>query len=198
MGGGPLFILDLAACALLAAAAACKARDYGVHVTGSMVLACLAGLSMPLLRDGLLGVVAFSLDRGAYPASAVSGGLVGLVAAWAFRRGQSVFNRIDGLALALAAAVSAVKGQEAGLGPAGCLVLALASALAGGLIRDAALGDSARAVEEPLYVTAAVFGALLALALTIYGLGRPWQCALAGAALTVALRFLKERRSGNP
>ncbi|MDR2054419.1 MAG: TRIC cation channel family protein [Desulfovibrio sp.] len=196
MGGGPLFILDMAACALLAAAAACRGRTYGGHVTGAMVLACLSGLSLPLLRDGLLGEVAFSLDRSGYLAAAVSGGFVGIAAARFLRRWPACFYWLDSAGLALAAGISASKAGSARLGLTGCLVLGVLSALVGGLVRDMALGDAARAVGEPMYATAAVFGVLLTLALTAYGLGRPWQCALAGAALIVALRFLRDRRGG--
>lgn len=196
MGGGPLFILDMAACALLAAAAACRGRTYGGHITGAMVLACLSGLSLPLVRDGLLGEVAFSLDRGGYLAAAVIGGFMGIAAARLSQRWPACFYWLDSFGLASAAGVSASKAGSAGLGLTGCLELGVLSALAGSLARDMALSDTARAVGEPLYATAAVFGVLLTLALTAYGIGRPWQCALAGAALIVALRFLRSRRGG--
>lgn len=196
MGGGPLFILDTAACALAAAAAACRCRAYGGHITGAMVLACLSGLSLPLLRDGLLGEVAFSLDRGGYLAAAVAGGFMGVAAARLSQRWPACFYWLDSAGLALAAGVSASKAGGAGLGLSGCLVLGVLSSLVGGLVRDMALGDTARATGEPLYATAAVFGVLLTLALTAYGIGRPWQCALSGAALIVALRFLRGRRGG--
>ncbi|MDR3358835.1 MAG: TRIC cation channel family protein [Desulfovibrio sp.] len=197
MGGGPLFILDLAACALLAAAAACRGRTYGGHITGAMVLACLSGLSLPLLRDGLLGEAAFSLDRGGYLAAAVAGGFTGIAAARLSRRWAACFYWFDSAGLGLAAGASASKAGGAGLGLTGCLVLGVLSALVGGLVRDMALSDTARAVGEPLYATAAVFGVLLTLALAAYGMGRPWQCALAGAALVAALRFLRGRRRGS-
>ncbi|MDR1659151.1 MAG: TRIC cation channel family protein [Desulfovibrio sp.] len=196
MGGGPLFILDMGACALLAAAAACRGRTYGSHITGAMVLACLSGLSLPLLRDGLLGEVAFSLDRGGYLAAVVAGGFTGIALARLLRRWPACFYWLDSSGLALAAGVSASKAGGAGFGLTGCLVLGVLSALVGGLVRDMALSDTARAVGEPLYATAAVFGVLLTLTLTIYGIGRPWQCALAGAALIVALRFLRGRHGG--
>jgi uncharacterized membrane protein YeiH len=196
MGGGPLFLLDAAACMLLAAAAACRCRAYGNHVTGAMVLACLAGLSLPLLRDSLLGVGAFALDRGAYLACVVAGGLAGIAAARLSLRFFGLFYWLDSLGLALASAVSVIKGADAGFGLSGCLVLGVLSGLAGGIVRDVALGDTARAIEEPLYATAAVLGVLLALALTLYGFCRPWQCALAGAALTLVLRYFRQRRAG--
>ncbi|MDR2573421.1 MAG: TRIC cation channel family protein [Desulfovibrio sp.] len=195
MGGGPLFILDMAACALLAAAAACLGRVRGGHVSGAAVLGCLAGLSLPLLRECLLGMSAYALDSTPHLAAAVFGSLAGLAAARLSMRFRGVFYWLDTFGLALAAPVSAVKGAEAGFGLTGALLLGLLSGLAGSLARDMALGDTARAVEEPLYATAAVLGILPAQALLLYGLCRPWQAALAGAAVIALLRFSR-RRSG--
>jgi uncharacterized membrane protein YeiH len=196
MDVGPLLLADVTACAMLAAAAACRGRTYGNHVTGSMVLACLAGLSLPLLRENLLGQIACTLERGIYPVAAILGGGIGLTAASLSLRRPGCFYWLDSVGLALAATVSTAKVAEAGSGLFGCMAIGVFSALAGSLARDMALGDTARAIEEPLYATAAFLGMLLTLGLLAYGLGKPWQCALAGAALIIALRFLRRRRDG--
>ena len=189
-----LYVLDLAASFMLAAAASCRARSGGAHFSGAAVLACLAGLAAPLLRESLLGHPVLALNRGDYLAISVVGGLVGVVAARA-RHSWRAFYWLDSLGLALASGVAAVAGFFSGLGVTGCLVLGVLSALAGGVVRDVALGDSARFVEEDLYATAAALGAMLALAVLMYGGTAPWLCALAGCGLVLVLRGLRLRRS---
>lgn len=194
-GLAPIFILDLAAGVLLAAAASCRSRACGNHVTGAAVLGCLAGLAAPLLRDCLLGLGALPLNRGEYLAAAVLGALAGALLGNLSGRAGRFFYWLDSLGLALAACVGTSRGLAFGLGLSGCLLLGVLAGLAGGLVRDMALGDVARAVEESLYATAAALGALLTLALLLYVPLPDWQSVLAGAALVLLLR-LPPRRAG--
>ena len=98
------------------------------------------------------------------------------------------------LGLGLAAGVATVAGLYSGLGVTGCLILGVLTALTGGFVRDVALGDMARLVEDYLYATAAALGAMLALATLMYGKMPPWQCALAGCGLVLVLRALRLRK----
>ena len=188
-----LYVFDLAASFMLAAAASCRARSGGSHFSGAAVLACLVGLAAPLLREGLLGHPLLALNRGDYLAAALVGGLAGiLVGRW--RRSWLVFYWLDSLGLGLAAGVATVAGLYSGLGVTGCLILGVLTALTGGFVRDVALGDTARLVEDYLYATAAALGAMLALATLMYGQMPPWQCALAGCGLVLVLRALRLRK----
>ncbi len=178
---------------MLAAAASCRARNGGAHFSGAAVLACLAGLAAPLLRDALLGHPVLALNRGDYLAAAVAGAVAGTLAA---RLGHAwrAFYWLDSLGLGLAAGVGGVRGAVFGLGVVGCLVLGVLTALAGGLVRDVALGDTARLVEEDSYATAAALGVMLALVALLYG-GMPlWACVLACCGLVLVLRSLRLRK----
>ena len=188
-----LYVLDLAASFMLAAAASCRARSGGAHFSGAAVLACLAGLAAPLLRESLLGHPVLALNRGDYLAISVVGSLLGMLAGRS-RHSWRAFYWLDSLGLSLTAAVAAVAGFFSGLGVTGCLILGVVSALAGGVVRDVALGDSARFVEEDLYATAAALGAMLTLTVLMYGGAAPWQSALAGCGLVLVLRGLRLRR----
>ena len=188
-----LYVFDLATSFMLAAAASCRARNGGAHFSGAAVLACLAGLAAPLLRDALLGHPVLALNRGDYLAAAVAGAVAGTLAA---RLGHAwrAFYWLDSMGLGLAAGVGGVRGAVFGLGVVGCLVLGVLSALAGGLVRDVALGDTARLVEEDSYATAAALGVMLALVALLYG-GMPlWMCALACCGLVLVLRALRLRK----
>ena len=64
-------------------------------------------------------------------------------------------------------------------------------ALSGGLVRDVALGDTARLVEEDSYATAAALGVMLALVALLYGGMSLWLSALACCGLVLVLRALR-------
>ena len=76
----------------------------------------------------------------------------------------------------------------------GCLILGVLVALSGGLLRDVALGDTARLVEEDSYATAAALGVMLALVALLYGGMSLWLSALACCGLVLVLRALRLRR----
>ena len=187
----PLFVLDLAASFVLAAAASCRARSTGAHFSGAAVLACLAGMAAPLVRDGLLGYAAFTLNQGEYLAACVCGGLAGILIGQGSHAWRS-FYWMDALGLALGAGIGTVKGVMAGLGPTGSIIVGVLGGLVGGLARDLCLGDMARAIEEDMYATAAAFGGMLALALLLFTNFAQWQSALCGAVLVLALRGMKK------
>lgn len=197
---------DLAAAFLLAAAASCRARLFGGHVSGAAVLGCLCGLAGPLLRECLGGGSgAELLASGAFLGAVVAGALAGAGLAGLRRQGAGLFFWLDSLGLALAACLGAMRGLTLGLGAAGALVLGLLAGLVPGLLRDMALGDTARAVEESWYATAAALGGMLTI-----GLARlPWRpsgwapsgaqweyaCIACGVLLAAALRFWRGRRN---
>jgi uncharacterized membrane protein YeiH len=196
-----LYLLDMAACAALAAAASCKARMCGNHFTGSAVLGCLSGMVVPLVRDGALGFPAAALNRDGYFACAVSGALAGAlitvvsprVVPWLAQREWQFFFVLDALGLALATGVGTVAGLVCNLTVTGSVLLGVLSGLAGGILRDVILGEPARAIEEDYYATAAVMGAVLTVALFLYARCSDWQAALTGAAFTALLRLLRRR-----
>lgn len=187
----PLFVLDLAASFLLAAAASCRARSTGAHFSGAAVLACLAGMAAPLVRDALLGYAAFTLNQGEYLAACVCGGIAGILIGQS-SRGWLSFFWLDALGLALGAGMGTVKGVMAGLGPTGSILVGVLGGIVGGLARDLCLGDMARVVEEEMYATAAALGGMLTLALMLLTSLAQWQCALGGAVLVLALRGMRK------
>ena len=186
-----LFIVDMAASFVLAAAASCRARSTGAHFSGAAVLACLAGMAAPLARDGLLGSGAITLNQGEYLAACVCGGIVGIIIGQSSRSWMA-FYWLDALGLAFGAGVGTVKGVMAGLGPTGSILVGILGGLVGGIARDLCLGDMARAVEEEMYATAAAFGAMLSLAVMMLTNLDPWQSALFGALLVLVLRGMKK------
>ena len=187
----PLFVLDLAASFVLAAGASCRARSTGAHFSGAAVLACLAGMAAPLVRDGLLGYATITLNQGEYLAVCVCGGIVGILIGQS-SRSWLAFYWLDALGLAMGAGIGTVKGVMAGLGPTGSILVGVLGGLVGGLTRDLCLGDMARAVEEDMYATAAALGGMLAMAILLFTNLAQWQSALCGAVLVLALRGMRK------
>ena len=187
----PLFVLDLAASFVLAAAASCRARSTGAHFSGAAVLACLAGMAAPLVRDGLLGYATITLNQGEYLAVCVCGGIVGILIGQS-SRSWLAFYWLDALGLAMGAGIGTVKGVMAGLGPTGSILVGVLGGLVGGLTRDLCLGDMARAVEEDMYATAAALGGMLAMSILLFTNLAQWQSALCGAVLVLALRGMRK------
>ena len=187
----PLFVLDLAASFVLAAGASCRARSTGAHFSGAAVLACLAGMAAPLVRDGLLGYATITLNQGEYLAVCVCGGIVGILIGQS-SRSWIAFYWLDALGLAMGAGIGTVKGVMAGLGPTGSILVGVLGGLVGGLTRDLCLGDMARAVEEDMYATAAALGGMLAMSILLFTNLSQWQSALCGAVLVLVLRGMRK------
>lgn len=154
-------LCDAAASAMLAACAVYRARQYGHHFTGAMLLGCLAGMVSPVVRDVLLGLpAALALESAALPA-ALLGGLCGMAGARWNARNWPLFRWSDTWSLAAAASLGGAKALLCGGGPVLTVLVGVAAGTAGGLARDVALGDTATAIEQKFYVTAAVLGLII-------------------------------------
>lgn len=162
-------LLDGCACALLAAAAASRARILGAHFTGAAVLGCLCGILGPLLREAFLHGQAGTVPvAGQMPGDALLGTLAGISALYMMRNyATKVFFWLDTASIGLACSVGAIYALQE-LGIAGALCLGLINGLAPGLVRDMALGDPAMLVERDWYATAAALGCVLAIATLVW------------------------------
>lgn len=161
-------LLDGLATALLSAAACCRARSFGAHHTGSLVLGCICGLIGPVLRETVLhGSAGSRMAICAMPDDALLGALAAICAI-AIMRGHTsrLFFWLDGASMGMAGCLSAILSFPE-LGLAGALALGLASGLLPGITRDVALGDIAMAVEKSWYATAAAIGCLLSIGLVL-------------------------------
>lgn len=209
-------LLDGAAAVLLAAAAAWRARGFGAHFTGAVVLGAVCGLVAGIVRESLLhGAAGTRLVLGELPGPALAGALLGALAAagasaLARKRtgeggalgGRGLFFWLDSLGLFLAASLGVFCGLRE-IGATGALALGLLSGLAPGFVRDTALGDTARFVEQSWYATAAALGAMTTILLLILppsfggawplpqGLAWlwPWASIFGGVAVALGLRL---------
>lgn len=168
-------LLDGVACALLAAAATVRARSFGSHITGALVLGCLCGIIGPLLRESFVhGPIGAGFIARELPGEALVGALGGVAALYVLRKSQilqsRLFNWIDGPGIGMATSVGAITALPE-LGVVGALTIGLINGLAPGLVRDMALGDTAMLVDKSWYATAAALGCVASIAMFT------WLCA---------------------
>ncbi|MDE5833623.1 MAG: TRIC cation channel family protein [Desulfovibrio sp.] len=196
-------ILDGVAAALLAATACVRARNFGAHFTGAMVLGCLCGIACGLSREIFLnGSAGARLILPALPGSALAGAIGGALAARILAaKKDRVFFWLDAASLGLATSLGAILALP-GLGVVGAVALALISGLAPSAIRDVCLGDVAMIVDKSWYAAAAALGAVASVAVVIGGLvideiafARMGEyAALFGTGVVVAIRGWKGRK----
>lgn len=180
---------------MLAAASALRARHASCPAAGAVVLGVLCGLIGPLLRTTFAGQPAvLVLDASLYPVSAFGGAVLGAFLGrflWTEGRFYSLLDAA-GLQLLACSGVFVVQNWLA-LSPLGIFLLAAVVAFAPGLLRDAALGDTAALADEPAYATAPLLGILLTvgcLALHTSSLA----ALAAGWGVGVLIRFLVIRQ----
>lgn len=166
-------LLDGVVCALLAAAASVRSRNFGACVAGSVVLGCVCGMSCPLLRELILhGQTGAKLIVAALPGEAFTGAAGALIAMlFAFVKPGRLFFWLDAAGMSTAASLASTLSAPE-LGVAGALVLSLACALVPGLVRDVSIGDTAIMLEKPWYASsAAISGCVSMLVIVLPAFG---------------------------
>lgn len=200
-------LLDGSACALLAAAAACRARGLGAHFTGAAVLGCLCGLIGPLLREAFLhGQTGSGRVASELPDEALVGALGAIAALYILGKlRQRMFFWLDSASIGLAGSVGTMFALPE-LGIVGAICLGMINALAPGLVRDMALGDTALLVDSDWYATAAALGCVATIATFLWlslGWITEWTAAhadetavMAGFMVVICIRAWKGRKDG--
>lgn len=191
-------LLEEAACVLLAASSALRARQNGGQVGGAVMLGLFCGLCLPLMREVSHLSGFFALVEARHIPCALGGALAGgllLSLPGCGRYGHALFFWLDSLSLGLAVCLQCVHLRcGASLDWPYALALGLIFGLVPGLVRDVAVGDTACLLEEDWYAMAAALAAMLCLALLRHGVNVPASVAV-GVALMLALRFWRGRKN---
>lgn len=198
-------LFDGAAVAALAAAAACRARNFGASPAGAVALGCLCGLCGVFLRElALHGAAGAKLALTALPDDALIGAFAAVLTLFFFARfGKELFFWLDAASMGLASSLGALLAFPI-LGLAGGLAVSLLNGLTPGLVRDVALGDAAALVEKEWYAAAAMLGGTVALCICLAPVFLPdlanartgeWA-ALSGAFCVCGVRWIARRKYG--
>jgi uncharacterized membrane protein YeiH len=189
-----LFALDLTGTFVFGLNGALTAlRATRLDVVGVVTLGMLTALGGGVIRDVLIGALPpATFLYWPYFALAVGGALIAFVLnRWLEKLGMAI-TVLDAIGLSVFAVIGASKALEFGLGIAPAVLLGVITAVGGGTIRDALVGQVPTVLRSELYAIPAMVGASITVAaiqFDVYGLG----AALGAAAVCVVIRMLGVR-----
>jgi uncharacterized membrane protein YeiH len=183
-----LAVLDWLGIVVFAVTGALVASRKQMDIVGFALLAVVTGVGGGTLRDLLLGSTPVFWVR--EPASVLTCAAVAAVTFFTAHIPQSRYNWVlwlDAVGLAVFAVVGAETALKGGASPPVACVMGVITATFGGIIRDILGGESPIILRREIYVTAALLGALVLVALL--ALGAPRDAAVvAGLAAAFGLR----------
>jgi uncharacterized membrane protein YeiH len=188
-----LFLLEMAGTAAFATSGALAASRKRMDIFGFSVLALMPAVGGGTVRDLILDRPVFWIDDTSYVAVALVAAIV--VFFTAYRRGsrQRLLVWTDALGLALFAAMGTEISLEAGTGPLVAIMLGVATAVTGGMIRDIICNEIPLVLTKEIYATAAFATGIVFIASDRFGAGRDIALLLATAAgftiRALAIRF---------
>jgi uncharacterized membrane protein YeiH len=159
-----LTALDYAAVAVFGASGALAAAREKHDIITFGFFAAVTGVGGGTLRDLLIGAPVFWVGRPEYVAVC----LAGAVAIWIFGWGQGrerLLLWLDAVGMAAYAVVGALKAVSLGVPPFSAVVMGVLTSSFGGVIRDVLAHKPSVLLRRELYVTPALAGAALFVAL---------------------------------
>jgi uncharacterized membrane protein YeiH len=182
-------VLDWLGIVVFATTGALVASRKQMDVVGFVLLGTATGIGGGTVRDVLLGTLpVFWVGDPTYLVVCVA---VSALAFFVAHVPQSRFRLLlwfDAVGLAVFAVTGAERALLAGAAPSVAVAMGVVTATFGGILRDVLGGESPVILRREVYVTAALAGAALFVALSAGGAAREAALA-AGAAAAAAIRF---------
>ncbi len=189
----PLWI-DLTAVVVGALSGAVFAVRARFDLIGVLAIALVLGLGGGIVRDLLLSIRPVALTSTAYLPTVFAAAAVGFLFASSLHRFRSALVLLDALSLGLFTVVGVEKALLVGLPGASAVLVGVAAATGGGVLRDLLSGRPPEVVRRgPWNAAAALAGSLCFVLIDHLDVVRLWPEA-AAIVLTVALRLLSVYR----
>jgi uncharacterized membrane protein YeiH len=187
----PIFF-DLGAIFCFALTGAWAATHRGYDMVGAFVLAFVTGLGGALIRDSfLLGLEAAVLRDGRYLLVVLAATLIAGATFKLERRFVRLMAVVDALGLGAYAVVGMQKSIIAGLPPGAVLLVGVANAVGGGIMRDVIVRDEPLILKPgQVYALAALGGCLAFLVIVKFYRWEVEQAAWFSIGVTFLLRML--------
>jgi uncharacterized membrane protein YeiH len=180
-------ILDWLGVVAFATTGALVASRKEMDLVGFALLGTVTGVGGGTVRDLLLGVPVFWMDRPAYLITCV---LVSALVFFTAHIPQSRYRLLlwfDAIGLALFAVAGAEKALLAGAAPVIAIAMGVITATFGGMIRDVLGAESPVVLSREIYVTAALLGACAFVGAQSVGVARE-SAAAGGFTLAFLVR----------
>ena len=180
--------LDWFGIVIFAMSGALVASRKEMDIVGFILLGTVTGIGGGTIRDVLLGTPVFWISDPAYLAVCV---IVSAVTFFFAHVPQSRYRLLlwfDALGMALFAVTGAEKALLLGVAPLVAIAMGVITATFGGILRDILGGESPVILRREVYVTAALAGAALFVALSVSGAQRE-VCLASGLLLGAGIRF---------
>lgn len=161
--------LDYAAVAVFAATGAMAAAQRKHDIVTFGFFAAVTGVGGGTMRDLLLDAPVFWVTRPDYLIAC----MLAAVTVWVFGTGQArlkVLLWLDALGMAAYSVVGAAKASALGVPPISAIVMGVLTACFGGIIRDVLADEPSVLLRRELYVSCALVGASVFVALEALGL----------------------------
>jgi uncharacterized membrane protein YeiH len=166
-------LLDYAGVAVFAVSGALAAARRKYDIVTFAFFAAVTGIGGGTVRDLLIGAPVFWVRDPGYVAVCIAAaGAVWAVGVKAWRMPALLW--LDAIGLSAYAVVGAGKAASYGVSPLVAVVMGVLSATFGGIVRDVLAGEPSVLLRKEIYVTAAVAGAGLFVALRLIGMSDPW------------------------
>ena len=182
-------VLDWVGIVVFATTGALVASRKQMDIVGFVLLGCVTGIGGGTIRDTLLGTLpVFWVAQPAYLVTCV---VVSTATFFLHPIPQSRYTVLlwfDAVGMALFAVTGAEKALLAGTAPVIAVALGVITATFGGILRDILGGESPVILRREIYVSAALAGAALFVALSQWGLSRDIGLA-AGLVTGAVIRF---------
>lgn len=180
------FTLDLAGTFVFAATGALAAARKKHDIIAFAFFACVTGVGGGTLRDLLLNVPVFWINNSYYIATC----LIAALLVWLFGNYKFKFDILtwlDAIGIAAFCVVGASKALQHGVSPLNAVIMGVITCVFGGIIRDILANQTNMLLRREIYITAAMLGSVVFVALQYIHFGF-WLSAIIAALCAFVLR----------
>jgi len=152
---------DYAGMAVFAATGALAASRKQLDLIGCLFLACVTAIGGGTLRDLILDVPVFWIERHAYILVSVATAVIVYFSAHLIESRYKLLLWLDAVGLSAYCVFGAWKGLTITGSPVVGVVMGVLTATFGGILRDTLAGEQSVLLRPEIYVTAALAGAIM-------------------------------------
>ncbi|MCB1076425.1 MAG: trimeric intracellular cation channel family protein [Verrucomicrobiae bacterium] len=169
------FFIDISGVVIVAVTGCLAAARKSLDLFGAVLFAVLTGIGGGTLRDLLLDLPVFWIQKPVYVIAAAISGLITFVWMRYSRVPHGTLRTADALALGFYTIIGTEKALQVGAQPVIAAMMGLATGVAGGAIRDLLAAETPMILRREIYATASLLGATLLVGLDSMAVEKLWS-----------------------